>query len=558
MHATEVRVESEVKFLLSHPAEQVAKLLKALGKECLELGVPVSGIQLDRYLDTADWDLHAAGWSYRFREAASGRRSAEMKSLPAPGSACGIQQRQEVELAVEAFPDPLPALCDAPLGEALQSFATNGGALLRELFRVRTERTRYSISDGTTRLALCIDDSVVETGRNDAPADAAPSVRFHELELELEEGDEQTLHRVAWRIGEKLRLLPSGMSKFARGLQAAGLAPPGAGSAAAAEAFDADTPVILLARHHLARQFETLLANEAGALDGGDPECVHEMRVASRRLRVALQVFASCSAPSDCKALLKEVRWITQMLGDVRDLDVFRDAVTRDAAEADVALPGFQAHLLKAWRSARRELVKCLTSARFQRFKLDFARFLHGEFPDDASCVGGRRRKHGEQRAAELAAAVLLPLLRTVRRDGRRISASAPDERLHQLRLKGKRLRYLLELFASVDPDGLKEMLKASKALQAYLGDHQDACVALARINHFRKSRKSGEAERNELKRLRKHVNRRRRQLRAAFPAKWKAFAAKTSRRHRNSLVAPGSETRAREESAGQRVYIVT
>lgn len=65
-----------------------------------------------------------------------------------------------------------------------------------------------------------------------------------------------------------------------------------------------------------------VFAHGAGVLDPGDPEPLHDMRVATRRLRAALEVFAACFTKRERKALLREVKALADVLGERRDPDV--------------------------------------------------------------------------------------------------------------------------------------------------------------------------------------------------------------------------------------------
>lgn len=76
-----------------------------------------------------------------------------------------------------------------------------------------------------------------------------------------------------------------------------------------------------------------LFAFADGVLDTSDPERVHDMRVASRRLRAALEIFADCFPKSEHRALLREVKLLADALGDRRDPDVHIAALQKVGAE---------------------------------------------------------------------------------------------------------------------------------------------------------------------------------------------------------------------------------
>ena len=85
------------------------------------------------------------------------------------------------------------------------------------------------------------------------------------------------------------------------------------------------------ARRIITTRFYEMMSFKEGAMDGRDIEYVHDMRVASRRLRAAMRNFADCFVPKkEFRWHLKRVEQITSTLGDVRDLDVLIDRFQKD------------------------------------------------------------------------------------------------------------------------------------------------------------------------------------------------------------------------------------
>ena len=76
-----------------------------------------------------------------------------------------------------------------------------------------------------------------------------------------------------------------------------------------------------------------VFVHSAGVLDTKDVEGVHAMRVSTRRLRAALEVFAVCFPRKEHKRLLREVKALADALGERRDPDVAIGALTNAAAE---------------------------------------------------------------------------------------------------------------------------------------------------------------------------------------------------------------------------------
>ena len=84
----------------------------------------------------------------------------------------------------------------------------------------------------------------------------------------------------------------------------------------------ADEPFRLAAARIVRTRTAELVAHADGVLDTRDIERVHDMRVASRRLRAVLEIFAVCFPPSEFKGVLKDVKALADALGERRDPDV--------------------------------------------------------------------------------------------------------------------------------------------------------------------------------------------------------------------------------------------
>ena len=85
---------------------------------------------------------------------------------------------------------------------------------------------------------------------------------------------------------------------------------------------DADVPFAEAASTVVAVRTAELIEHSAGVLDMDDIERVHDMRVATRRLRAALEVFAPCFRPKKFKRALRDVKRLADALGERRDRDV--------------------------------------------------------------------------------------------------------------------------------------------------------------------------------------------------------------------------------------------
>ena len=233
--------------------------------------------------------------------------------------------------------------------------------------------------------------------------------------------------------------------------------------------------------------FETMLAHEAGTRLGEDPEELHQMRVSTRRMRMALRVFADYLDADAVRPLRKGLRRTGDTLGAVRDLDVF-DEKTRSYLDA---LPVARAHeldrLMDACRGEhelqRERLVRYLDGARYRRFLETATDLLDGPLERFVpETTGGPR----PQRVAQVLPGILYKDMAVVWAfEGQIDGPETPLARYHALRKACKGLRYTLEFFEGVLGRRAKPLIKTVKGMQDHLGDLQDAVVTCGVLRDF-------------------------------------------------------------------------
>jgi inorganic triphosphatase YgiF len=229
-------------------------------------------------------------------------------------------------------------------------------------------------------------------------------------------------------------------------------------------------------RRVLRRFFERLLAREAGVRSGEEREDVHQMRVATRRLRASLAVAEGMFDPALVRSFRRSLRELAAHLGAVRDDDVFLDALLAYSETLDIAERAVLDPLLAAVRAdrtaARGRLHHYLASGRHRRFEREFAAFLVTPGAGLASTPAS-----GPPRVRDLAGGVLWRRFEELRAF-EAVLPGAPDATLHEARIAGKRLRYTLELFAEALGPQADDALATLGALQETLGALQDGAAA--------------------------------------------------------------------------------
>ena len=231
--------------------------------------------------------------------------------------------------------------------------------------------------------------------------------------------------------------------------------------------------------------FAEMLRHEAGTSLGEDIEALHDMRVATRRMRAAFEVFADGFEPKTIKAHLRGLRATGRALGRVRDLDVFMEKAGRYLEtlpeEQRVGLDP----LLNAWRgerdTGRAAMLEHLNGEGYATFKRKFLAFL-------AKPGAGARQLSRAVPTPNLVQHVVPALVYTrlaAVRAYEPILGTASLEQLHALRIEFKQLRYTLEFFSEVLGEEAQEVIAVIKGLQDHLGDLNDANVACQILRAF-------------------------------------------------------------------------
>ncbi|MBL3967589.1 MULTISPECIES: CHAD domain-containing protein [Burkholderia] len=222
------------------------------------------------------------------------------------------------------------------------------------------------------------------------------------------------------------------------------------------------------------------LGNECGVLDRDDPEFVHQMRVALRRLRTLMRFFPRFTDRQWKDTLGVDLRWLAKLLGTVRDWDVFATeslpaliAADGGGSDWDGTLDAARAQSM----AARVELRQALHSARYARLTLGWLEWLSAlALPaadgDDAPSL----RRHATKRVRRLFGHLY----------GSPSLTSLDTAARHQVRIDAKRLRYALEFFASVASRRTRtETVKTLARVQSVLGEANDAMVALHHLEQL-------------------------------------------------------------------------
>ena len=405
------------------------------------------------YFDTADRLLRANRMALRLRRI--GRRW--VQTLKTEARAGALASRGEWEMPAPRGRLDLSRFAEAPLGALLQA---HPGARLQPAFRTRFRRTVWNAGGGAIEVAL--DEGEIGAGDRRAP--------ILELELELKSGPVDALYRLAAGLAGKgsdaLALLPAVESKAVRGYRLAAAEPAvplKANAAAVVGELARDTTVAAALRRVVERGTTLLLANAAGGIAGGDPEFVHQARVAVRRVRSAARLLGKAAGwPASLDA---DLRWIARRLGAVRDWDVLQAQTLPALAAAAPAAEPLAARAAEARRRDDEALRQALASPRYARLALRLLRWVDSPADDGptlASAAAGRLKRLHRRLFGPAAFFVALPV-----------------SEQHRVRIRAKRLRYALDLFGAALPaKPAKRYVGRLAHLQDELGALNDAVVA--------------------------------------------------------------------------------
>jgi CHAD domain-containing protein/transposase len=251
----------------------------------------------------------------------------------------------------------------------------------------------------------------------------------------------------------------------------------------------ADDIMVEVTRKTLYFQFQHMLYHEPGTQMGQDTEELHDMRVATRRMRAALQVFGDYLDEKSWAPFEKGLRRTGRVLGKVRDLDVFWEKTQRylDALPPERKEELSPLHVV--WQAerdqAREKLLSYLTSDRYRQFKNSLSEFLENH-EAGAAPVFNQAGEPQPRRLRHVAPVILYQKLAAMYAfDEWTIGPEVPLARLHRLRIASKGLRYLLEFLEEVLGPESKRLVKEMKALQDHLGNLQDAVVASNLLRDF-------------------------------------------------------------------------
>lgn len=420
------------------------------------------------YYDTDD--LRLARHKITLRRRTGGGDDGWHLKLPAGDE----HTRDEVHLPLTTPGDPPRELVWLVIG-------CTRGAVLSPVATLINERRPFAVLDHEGAPLAEITDDHVTVERDDRV-----TATFREVEVEAASGrSAPDLSVVVDALLAAGAAPGSFASKAVRALGADALLAPDVGPSPTLTAGSTAADVM---RAYLTTHVAALQESDLGARRHLD-DAVHQLRVAVRRLRTVLRVFAPMFEQDWADHLRRELGGLADVLGPVREAEVV------------------QAHLLrllpaKGGESAR-DLVRWAFQERARPAEHDLQEVLHEPryLALLDALVDAARSPHLAPAAEGPAMVVLAPLVAdawhafAVRAE--RLRRKGPDTPWHEARIRAKRVRYAAEAVAAVSGDEATHFARRLAKTTEVLGDHQDASIAAAALAEMAHGRGvSGEAQR--------------------------------------------------------------
>jgi len=417
--------------------------------------------QLDaEYYDTEDLRLLRAGITLRRRRGGSD----EGWHLKLPVGPEAPDSREEIRLPLDQAAPP------RELADLVRA-RTRGAPLALVATIATTRQVTTLVSAGGESLAELADDRVTAL----IAPDHQPAAQWREIEVELTGGGSELL-TAADKVLRRAGLRRSARSAKLERVLSARLERQTRQRLVSPPELDSSSTAGDVVRAYLSAQVEALLAVDP-KVRRSQPDSVHQIRVATRRLRSTLRSFGAVVNRAGTEHLASELQWLGSILGEARDAEVQAARLDQHVQQTDIEqLLGpvqsrIQAYSGKTRANSLAAVAAALKSARYEALLDELDRLIADPPAGDEACIPAGKA---------LPVAAFRSYRKTRRRMRSALRASAGRERdaaLHQARKGAKQTRYVAEAVSPVLGMEAAQLARRMKKLQSVLGDHQDTVV---------------------------------------------------------------------------------
>jgi inorganic triphosphatase YgiF len=411
------------------------------------------------YYDTPERTLWRNGLTLRVRKS-GGRFLQTVKAEPGDDplrrgewEASVPSMSPDLALAMPFIPTKLRADLEA---ERLEAVFTSD---------IHRHQRMIDLPSGTVEIAF--DKGLLKAGDRSMPVS--------EIELELKSGTASAIYELALRLAEHGPVRPSIRSKSARGFDLAADTPPVARKPRKLSLdpqVSLDDAFVTILRTCLLHLLESIPAAE----DGRDPEGIHQLRVALRRIRSAFDLMRSVGSLSKLEALRSEARWLAQSFSPARDWDIFQKKTLPTVAKFCPSIPGFDTLgevASKRQSSAYRKARTVLSERRCASFLIGLGGWIEARgWRSDVPAEGLAQLA---EPTMNFAARMLSSQHAKVLKRGRGFKSLAAEKR-HRVRLAVKKLRYIADFLLPLygDRKPVRRYSERLTELQKDLGSYND------------------------------------------------------------------------------------
>ena len=430
---------------------------------------------VDIYMDTFDWLLMRSKLSLRYR-VANGKAMHTIKSI---GSIVdGIAERMEIEVPLsEPVSDPTE-ISTKKIREIIVDVIYPRKLL--EHVQICTDRRRYKIVlPQKAEFEIAFDTSSFSLRGLHKPR---RTQKLQELEVEIISGPASALKNLSMLLSRKFDYPPSTESKLEVAINRLKVLIP---SKKPIESLmvGRDDRLDLAIRKFLTHQLNRFCENIPGVISDIDTEFVHQARVATRRMRSTLRLFCDAVPLSTGAYFKRELKWLGEMFGAVRDVDVF--LLNLNAFEHQIGrFPAKRKAVLNDWiekhrRAPLKSLIKAIDSQRYVNFERRLRRFIEGELPVRP------RSPLALKLVSEVAPVIITDKFNAVIKQGMTVIKKPKLKEFHGLRIQMKRLRYACEFMAPAYAGALEPFIERTVEIQDCLGEIQDTVFTREFIDYL-------------------------------------------------------------------------
>jgi triphosphatase len=417
------------------------------------------------YFDTDRGDLRNHGLTLRVRR----KGDTYVQTIKSASSPVNTLERNEWE---EPLENGQPDL-DAAANTALEPVLTpDVRAALKPIFETRVQRKLFYLADNAWQIEIAFDQGEIVSGNRSMP--------ICEIELELKYGYRAALFELARMIVE---VVPAQLALAAKSERAYNLIQDKPEKFFTAEAIE------LVPRTTSAQAFQAIasgcirqfLAN-IRFMDPRNPEALHQMRIALRRMRSAISLFAEVVRDGQVERIKTDLKWLNKELSPARDFDTMFEEVLTPLRRQHTDHRGLKSLAFTFARQRLRgylQAEKAVHSQRFSRLLIEtFAWIEIGEWVTTTDEMARLRR---DWPIEAYAADQLARRRNKIKKKGKNLNKLDPAQR-HRLRIQVKKTRYATEFFANLFKEkkavrrGTK-LLTALKRMQNSLGDLNDVAA---------------------------------------------------------------------------------